>query len=643
MTVLLLTGVLLPVDPAAAAEIGKVNEERIRIIEEIAKKSAEIPGPVKMNSIYRQLSSHMMLDSADTEQSAAVKRRQQEMVQERFPDSDEELQQQYMKEAVSRYPGCRIGDTVHVVYMLHGKPFSVTGPYYRNDGMYVWVGSKKIAKSNLSEDAAILLDSSRTEIVRRDHVTKRLQDYHWKKLQYEKNLAQQDYAEYQQSRGKIQVNGKWVEPRIYVDQRVEFYNKPKFDRELADALKPGHIEDVIQRLETLFNLYQDTEYAPRVSKPLAEKKALQQRAVKEIERLILQAGESRDHRAGLRVLRELLERCPEYPEKAKQQDYLQRLRQLIALKQEKIRKEEQLEEERRQAEIRIQEERRQAEIRIQEERRKSEIRLEEERRKAEFRQNASGSGSSQNSESASIAATQSVSRRSGLYSSEISRIMSNFSHRDTMANNILQQHVNGAYRMVELLSIMAREKGCSSSEVSRIMSNFSHRDTMADNINQQLANGVYRTVELLNLIALKLGCSSSEVSRIMSNFSHRDTMADNVLHQHVNGFYRTVELLNLIALKLGCSSSEVSRIMSNFSHRDTMANNILHQQVNGAYRTVELLALIAGKTGCSSSEVSSIMSNFSHRDTMADNINQQKLNGLYRSVELLALITRALD
>ena len=77
------------------------------------------------------------------------------------------------------------------------------------------------------------------------------------------------------------------------------------------------------------------------------------------------------------------------------------------------------------------------------------------------------------------------------------------------------------------------------------MSDFSHRDTMSDNVYQQICNGTYRTVELLNIIAKQHGCSTSG---IMSDFSHRNTMSDNIYQQICNGTYRTVELLNAIAM-----------------------------------------------------------------------------------------------
>ncbi|MBE5767801.1 MAG: hypothetical protein E7335_11730 [Clostridiales bacterium] len=89
------------------------------------------------------------------------------------------------------------------------------------------------------------------------------------------------------------------------------------------------------------------------------------------------------------------------------------------------------------------------------------------------------------------------------YSSEISSIMSTFSLQNIYADSAPQQQVNGSYRTVELLEVIAHEKGCSSSSVSSIMSTFSLQNIYADSAVQQAVNGAYRTVELLELIALK--------------------------------------------------------------------------------------------------------------------------------------------
>ena len=42
-----------------------------------------------------------------------------------------------------------------------------------------------------------------------------------------------------------------------------------------------------------------------------------------------------------------------------------------------------------------------------------------------------------------------------------------------------------------------------SADTSSVMRDFSFQDTMADTVYQQIVNGTYRTVELLNLIAQK--------------------------------------------------------------------------------------------------------------------------------------------
>lgn len=86
------------------------------------------------------------------------------------------------------------------------------------------------------------------------------------------------------------------------------------------------------------------------------------------------------------------------------------------------------------------------------------------------------------------------------YSSSISSIMSTFSYQNIMASSAPQQQVNGAYRMVELLEVMAKESGCSSSSVSSVMSTFSYQNIMASSAPQQAVNGLYRSVELLELI-----------------------------------------------------------------------------------------------------------------------------------------------
>ena len=95
--------------------------------------------------------------------------------------------------------------------------------------------------------------------------------------------------------------------------------------------------------------------------------------------------------------------------------------------------------------------------------------------------------------------------------------------------------------------------GSYASEISSIHSRFSRQDSSASSAPQQLVNGLYRNVELLELIALKMGCDYSDVSSIHSRLSRQDSSASSAVQQGVNGLYRSVELLELITLKLDSS------------------------------------------------------------------------------------------
>ena len=86
--------------------------------------------------------------------------------------------------------------------------------------------------------------------------------------------------------------------------------------------------------------------------------------------------------------------------------------------------------------------------------------------------------------------------------------------------------------------------------MSDIHSSFVSGNRSADSAPQQLVNGNYRTVELLELIALQLGCSYSDVNEVHSSFASGNRSAGSAVQQSVNGLYRTVELLELITLKL---------------------------------------------------------------------------------------------
>ena len=97
-----------------------------------------------------------------------------------------------------------------------------------------------------------------------------------------------------------------------------------------------------------------------------------------------------------------------------------------------------------------------------------------------------------------------ISCLAGSYSSTISSIHSSFVSSNRSAKSAPQQAVNGAYRCVELLEVIAYEYGVSSSTVSSIHSSFSSSNRSSKSAPQQLVNGLYRCVELLEAIAYRL-------------------------------------------------------------------------------------------------------------------------------------------
>ena len=68
-----------------------------------------------------------------------------------------------------------------------------------------------------------------------------------------------------------------------------------------------------------------------------------------------------------------------------------------------------------------------------------------------------------------------------------------------------QQEANGAYRMVEMLAIIAYEtdsSGAYSDLISGVLDDMSTNNEACSGAPQQLANGLYRCVEMAAIVAL---------------------------------------------------------------------------------------------------------------------------------------------
>ena len=79
------------------------------------------------------------------------------------------------------------------------------------------------------------------------------------------------------------------------------------------------------------------------------------------------------------------------------------------------------------------------------------------------------------------------------------------STNDSYCSGAPQQEANGAYHMVEMLSIIALEldsSGSYSDTISGVLDDMSTNNSYCSGAPQQLANGLYRSVEMAAIVAL---------------------------------------------------------------------------------------------------------------------------------------------
>lgn len=241
---------------------------------------------------------------------------------------------------------------------------------------------------------------------------------------------------------------------------------------------------------------------------------------------------------------------------------------------------------------------------------------------------------------------------SSVYMDVIESVMDTLRKNDSSASNINQQILNGRYRTVQMLEIIAYEldtSGKYAEYIANVMDTLQKNDSSASNINHQILNGAYRTVQMLEIIAYELdelGIFGEYIDNVMDILIENDSSASNINQQILNGTYRTVQMLEVIAYELDKNSifsDYISDVMDTLIQNDSSASNINQQIVNGAYRTVQMLEIIAYELNTSGNDVisdaiSEVMDTFQSNNSSASNINHQHLNGTYRTVQMLEVI-----
>ena len=541
------------------------GEEKLRIIEQIVdSKIKEAMGGDALSEVLNAVSAKFPLDTdKDSPASTAYIQQLEEQVRKQYPASDKDLKLQYGPVSEKAFPVYNIGDQVSVIFLLHGKPFRVSGQYYRQDSRFVWVGSKKILKYHLAGEYRHCFDPVRTAELRNNFVVQRINRYHQDRDAYARRLKIKAADKIHELKGDIKYNDKWTTAKNVVLQR---YASAIADRNqmITNAIqKAKDSRDYNEKYRILESIIQDyPNYESLAAVEDLLRKFKEEHSNKMIADAIRKAKDSRDYNEKYRILESIIHDHPDYKALADVKALLQSFRQEYSRKSDEIQKiiaycsqpDCDFGQFKKQYQIDLMDRDLLARIRVrfrgipaleklQTVLAKAQLDfvgkiIAEGIRKADASQDCQESirilkallaacpphphleqvrNKLQEAEKRYLAILVAIAkqkaeeeaktispasiRRNTAYQTGISRVMSDFRHGDVMANNIYQQIQNGTYRTVQMLELIAREFDCPSSSVDRVMSDFRHGDVMANKIYQQIQNGTYRTVQMLELIA----------------------------------------------------------------------------------------------------------------------------------------------
>ena len=241
------------------------------------------------------------------------------------------------------------------------------------------------------------------------------------------------------------------------------------------------------------------------------------------------------------------------------------------------------------------------------------------------------------------------------YSELISSILDDMNTIDESCSGAPQQSANGAYRLVEMLAIIATKgnDGTYSDVISGVLNDLDTNNASCSGAPQQTANGTYRAVELLAIIALEhdtTGAFKDVISNQLTTLTENNASCSGAPQQSANGLYRCAELLAIIAYELDVGknaySDSISDVLNRLQTQNESCGSAVQQEVNGAYRCVELLAIIAYELdtyGIYSSLISGVLTSLSDVNDTCSSAPPQLANGMYRCVEMAALVATAHD
>ena len=259
---------------AAAAE--ELSSEEIEIIDEIVNtKVKEIKGSNTPSEIQKAIDTIYPVITKDTPESAAFIKELEEQTRKKFPASDKELEIRYKAMAEREYPIYNTGDTVTVVYLLHGKAFTVSGPYYRQDARFVWVGSKKILKKNLAKMFADRFNPELVKQLRANYVIQHVRRYQKDRENYFTKLKTMNGEKIFELKGGLPAYKKRMAARKIALEKYTVIVKKRQER--FDAALKMYSKNKIQAfnmMQKAVDEYAGTPEAQNGQKLLAEWKPI---------------------------------------------------------------------------------------------------------------------------------------------------------------------------------------------------------------------------------------------------------------------------------------------------------------------------------------------------------------------------------
>ena len=251
------------------------SSEKNGIIDEIVNtKIKEAKGADALSEVLDAVAEKIPLDTdKETPESSAYIEKLEEQARKKYPAADQELENKYRPIAEKSYPVYNTGDHITVVYLLHGKPFTVSGQFYRQDSRFVWVGSKKILKAQLGGEYASRFDLNRTKQLRAGFVAQNIRSYHQQRELHFKKLKSQNHEKISELRGEIKFNGKWLPPRKVV---MEKYTAAfaRQNNSIAESIQKAKdapdYNEKYKILESVIQKYPDHKSIPDAETLLAE-------------------------------------------------------------------------------------------------------------------------------------------------------------------------------------------------------------------------------------------------------------------------------------------------------------------------------------------------------------------------------------